>query len=438
MSAQLKLLKVKRFAPLFVTQFLGAFNDNMFKNAFVIIATYREDFTSFFNLDPNVTVPLSTAVFILPYFLFSSLAGQIADKYEKSRLIRILKIVELCLMLLAGLAFYSKNLDFLLAILFLLGMQATFFAPLKYSILTEHLHKDELVAGNGLVEAGAFLAILLGTVTGGYLVHQAEGLLEITGVVVLMSVIGYSASRYIPLSLIGDPNLKISKNFVLETVRMIRQVSKNNNVYQAILGISWFWFIGASFFSIIPIYSKEVLRGDELVTTFLFVTFAVGIAIGSMLCNWLLKGEIKADIVPWGGLGVSFFTGLTVFATGYHVLPPHSGLMTLSEFLSYSGNWLAPFCLMMVVVCGGIYAVPLYTIMLALSRRSHRARTVAANSVLNALFMVVSSLIISWMLSEMKISTLNIMKMLSVINILVVLMAFRKTNLPEGNLGVDN
>ncbi len=266
-ESQFHLLKTKRFLPLFITQFLGAFNDNLFKNALVILITYV--IADRAGMNPQVLVTMAAGVFILPFFLFSATAGQLADKYEKSHLIRIIKLVEIFLMIGAGIGFYFESPYFLLSVLFLMGTQSTFFGPIKYGILPEQLREDDLIGGNGIIESGTFIAILLGTIFGGLLILSDSGSTLISTMIVLVAISGWLISFQIPRTRPADPTLSVNYNFITETWNMISHARKNREVFLSILGISWFWLVGATFISQFSNYSKITLGGDEQVYTLL-------------------------------------------------------------------------------------------------------------------------------------------------------------------------
>lgn len=388
MVNQFNLLRLRRFLPLFLTQFLGAFNDNFFKNAMVILITYKLSAT--YNLNSEILITVAAGIFILPFFLFSAPAGQLADKFEKSKLIRITKLAEIVLALFACLGFYFHSVTLLMIVLFLIGTQSTFFGPMKYSILPDHLNTNELIAGNALIETGTFIAILIGTILGGVAASLHIGMTVVSGSMILIAILGYAASRYIPPSSIAAPNLKLDWNIVRESKAIIQQTFKNQDISLAILGISWFWLIGATYLSQFPTYAKDILNAEPSVVTILLTCFTAGIGIGSMLCNRLLKGKIHATYVPLAALGMSLFAIDLVFASEFSEV--HAGsLVTLREFLSYLPNWRVLFDLLMLAICGGVYIVPLYAMLQHSSEDSERSRVIAANNIVNALFMVVSA-----------------------------------------------
>lgn len=394
---QFELLKEKRFAPLFLTQFLGAFNDNLYKNALGILLIYGIS-TVNGSYNAEVLITMGLGVFILPYFLFSALAGQFADKFEKSFLIRVTKIAEIGIVILSGMGFYAHSLFLLMSVLFLLGTQATFFGPMKYSILPDCLKQNELIGGNALIEAGTNLAILLGTIAGSYLAGFHEGALLVFIALMIIAVAGYVTSLRIPIATINQPSLKINWNLLTETYNILQNTLKKHDLFLSILGISWFWLIGGTYLTQFPAYAKNVLGAQALVVTLFLTCFIVGIAIGSLLCNRILKGKVHATFVPLAALGMSIFAIDLVTASKHHV-HPGTTLITIGAFLSYLPDWRILIDLFLLAVCGGLYIVPLYAILQNESDPSYRSRVIASNNIVNAIFMVGASLITSVILS---------------------------------------
>jgi len=387
---QLSLLTQRRFLPLFVTQFLGAFNDNVFKNALVILITYR--LAQAFGYNAQIMTTLAAGIFILPFFLFSATAGQCADKFEKSRMIVIVKCVEVFLMLVAASGFFLQSVPLLMFVLFMLGVQATFFGPLKYSILPEQLYENELIAGNGLIEAGTFLSILLGTIFGGLLILAPLGEYFISFAVIAFALSGVYSSLYIPRSGVQNPNLKINYNFITETLRVIQYSKARWDIYLSILGISWFWLVGATFLAEFPVFTKDVLHANQNVVTFFFTLFSIGIGVGSLLCNRMLKGRVNATYVPLGALGITIFT-IDLFIAANHASSLYTNeIIGLATFLHAFNGWRIVFDLLLIAICGGIYTVPLYAILQQRSDKEFRARVIASNNIINALFMVGAAL----------------------------------------------
>lgn len=387
MSGQFKLLGERRFAPFFTTQFLGAFNDNLFKNALVVLLTFQA--ASWTALDPGILANLAAGIFILPFFLFSATAGQLADKYDKAYLSRLVKLLEIGIMVLAGIGFALHSLPLLLAALFLLGCHSTLFGPVKYAILPQHLHQDELVGGNALVEAGTFVAILVGTLAGGLLAGAGHPLwVALAGL--LVAVAGYFSSRAIPPAPAPEPGLYINPNPFTETWRNVGFAKENRTVFLSILGISWFWLYGALFLAQFPAYARNVLGGGESAVTLLLATFTVGIGLGSLLCERLSAKQVEIGLVPFGSIGLTLF-GLDLAWASPAVLPAGAPL-AFADLLAAPGTLRVLLALFMLGVFGGFFIVPLYALVQLRSAPGHRARIIAANNILNALFMVAGAL----------------------------------------------
>ena len=387
MSSQFKLLSERRFLPFFLTQFLGAFNDNFYKNALVVLMTFQA--ARFTTLAPGVLVNLAAGLFILPFFLFSATSGQLADKYEKSRLIRFTKLLEIAIMALASAAFALESLALMLATLFLMGTQSAIFGPVKYAILPVHLREEELVGGNALVESGTFVSILVGTIAGGLVIALPGGAGWVSAGAIAIAVLGYLASRSIPVAPAADPGLKIDWNPLTETWRNIGETRENRTVFLSILGISWFWFYGALFLSQFPGYAREVLGGDERAVTLLLAVFSVGIGVGSLLCERLSGRHVEIGLVPFGSIGLTLF-GLDLWWAS-PAGAPDAAPLALGALLAEPGTWRVLFDLVMIGVFGGFFIVPLYALIQTRSEAHRRSRIIAGNNILNALFMVVAA-----------------------------------------------
>jgi len=386
---QFSLLRQRRFLPLFLTQFLGAFNDNVFKNALIILIAFQAAESS--GLNSHTLINLSAGLFILPFFLFSASAGQLADKFEKARLIRFTKLLEVGIMACAFIGFYTQNIALLMTLLFFMGAQSTLFGPLKYGILPQHLTDAELVGGNGLIETGTFLAILLGTMLGGILIAvQGWGVQVVSLGVVGIALLGYWASRAIPIAAPVAPDLKLNWNPFTETVRNIGFARQNRTVFLSILGISWFWFLGSVYLTQLPNYTKLNLGANEQVVTLLLTLFSLGIGMGSLLCERLSGRMVEIGLVPFGSIGLSLF-GFDL----YFAAPAPLGLESsgLGAFLSHPGSWRIIFDIVLLGIFGGFYIVPLYALIQSRSASSHRSRIIAANNIINALLMVLSALL---------------------------------------------
>lgn len=384
---EFQLLKERRFLPLFTTQFLGAMNDNLYKNALIILIAFGIPLSSVVN--QNTLINLCAALFILPYFLFSAFAGQLADKFEKSSLISIVKCVEIIVACLAILGFYFNHLILLLSALFLLGTQATFFGPLKYSILPQHLEKTELIGGNGLIEMGTFLAILLGTMLGAILIGLPIGVIWVSAAMLMLAILGFLSSLWIPKAASQATNLKVDWNIFKQTFGLVKNVFHDPVIFYVIIGISWFWLYGSIFLTQIANYTKTVLGGDEHVTTLLLMTFSVGIGLGSVLCEWLSSKKIELGFVFIGCIGLTLFALDLSFSNS--TLPN----VTLNPwaFFTYEQNYRIVFDSLLMGAFGGLYLVPLYTLLQTQSSDAFRSRTIAANNIINAIFMVGASLL---------------------------------------------
>jgi 1-acyl-sn-glycerol-3-phosphate acyltransferase len=421
--SQFALLGTRRFLPFFLTQFFGAFNDNLFRNALVVSITYGAAVAAD---DAAVLTNLSQGLFILPFFLFSALAGQLADKYEKSRLIRQTRFVEVVLMLCAAVALYFGHLPSLFTLIFLLGVLATIFGPLKYSLMPQHLRQSELVGGNALVDSGTFLAILVGTICGGLLVptssaeHAAGGArhanVAAAITMVVIAVCTYLCARFIPRAEPTDPALKVNFNPLTSTWEVIRFASRTRAIFLSLLGISWFWLVGALILAQLPAYSKDVLGGDKTVFTLLLAAFSIGTALGSLACERLSGHKVEIGLVPLGSIG------MTVCLIDLYFEHPQAhaaagALMSWTQFLA-AGGWDVALDCALIGLFGGLFIVPLYALILSRSAESHRARIIACNNILNAGFMVLAAaLAIGWF--ELGFSIPQLFILAGVLNALV-------------------
>lgn len=388
----MSILKSRKFLPLFLTQFLGAFNDNLLKTALALLVTFqigRE-----LPVKSEILVPLSAGIFILPFFLFSATAGQFADKIDRAKIARIVKLAEIAIMLVAALGFLLPSVLLLFVTIFGMGVHSAVFGPVKYAILPQHLDGKELLEGNAYVEAGTFLAILLGTITGGVLIAQQGGAAIIAVACLAVAVAGYAASRFIPAAPGPQPDLVINTKFWDETRKIVAHTQDNLGVYRAILAISWFWFVGATYLSQFPAFARDALHGDESVVTLLLTLFSVGIAVGSVLCNRLLKGVVQPTYVPVAAIGMALF-GIDLFFATHNGMPHLAGapLVTAGAFVADIGNWRVLCDLFAIAMCGGLFAVPLYAIVQKRTDPAYLARMIAGMNIMNALFMVASSII---------------------------------------------
>ena len=383
------LMAQRRFLPLFVSQFMGAANDNLFKNAVAILVVYRLGAAS--GMSPQVLVTVAAGIFMLPYFLFSATAGQMADRFEKSRLMQIWKAIEIAIAVIGAWSLMAENTSGMLLVLFLLGFQATFTGPIKYAVLPEYLVESELIGGNALIEGGTFLAILAGTIAGGLLVLLDHGTIIVGVGSVLLASGGFATSLLLPRAHGGNAQVTVGRNPLRETAILLRMVGEKRDLRLSMLGISWFWLVGATYLSLFPAFAKHVLAADEHVVTVMLTMFSIGVGVGSMLCGKLLKGEVSAKHVPFAALGMTLFA----FDLWLASRPVHGGegLASLSEFLSHPASWRILGDLLAFSICSGIYIVPLYAILQSHSEERVRARVVAANNISNAAFVVVAALV---------------------------------------------
>ncbi len=385
---QFALLRQRRFAPFFWTQFAGAANDNLFKFAFTVMVTYQ---LSVGWLPPKLAGLVIGALFILPFLLFSATSGQLTDKWDKTRMFRFVKNLEIGIMLLVAWGFTSANVPVLLGCTFLMGLHSTLFGPVKFAYLPQVLRSSELTGGNGMVEMGTFVAILLGNVVGGLLVAAPEvGHTQVAVACVALALAGRAVAQLIPSAPATDPGLKVNWNPFTETWRNLRLAHGNLVVFRSLLGISWMWFFGAVFLSQFPSFAKEVLHGDERVASLLLVVFSIGIGTGSLLCEVLSRRHVEIGLVPLGAIGMSVFAIDLYFAS--RGLPPADGLH-LREFIAQPAHWRVMADLALLSLFAGLYSVPMYALIQMRSQPTHRARIIAANNILNALFMIASSVI---------------------------------------------
>jgi 1-acyl-sn-glycerol-3-phosphate acyltransferase len=385
--SQFQLLRERRFAPFFWTQFLGAGNDNVYKNALVIFVAFQA--ATLTAMSSNDLVNIAAAVFIAPFVLFSATAGQIADKFEKSRLIRLVKLFEIAIMVIGAIGFYRRDLVLLFLALGLMGVHSTLFGPVKYAILPQNLRPDELIGGNGLVEMGTFVAILLGEIVGGLAIAIKPNGPIIAGVTsIAIAAAGYLVSRAIPVTPAVAPQLRINWNPFTETAHNLRFAYGNRVVWLSMLGISWFWFYGATYLTQFANFTKDVLGGDEHVATLLLAIFSVGIGVGSLLCERLSGHKVELGLVPFGSIGLSLFA-IDLYFASRELVP--TGLSGIDGFLSVAAHWRVAADLVLLGMFGGFYIVPLYALIQERSAPEYRSRIIAANNILNAVFMVVSA-----------------------------------------------
>jgi 1-acyl-sn-glycerol-3-phosphate acyltransferase len=423
-SNQFSLLKERRFAPFFLTQFLGAFNDNIFRNGLIILLTFQS--VQVFGLNAGQLANIAGAIFILPFFLFSAISGQFADKYEKSRLMRIVKLIEIGLMFLATIAFMTHLYAALFLVLFLMGCQSTLFGPVKYAYLPQQLATHELIGGNALVESGTYLAIIFGLIVGGLSVAvDPDRQIVLSACLLSVAVFGYIASRQVPKTRAVDPQLRINWNAWTETWHIIGFAREDRSVFLSILGISWFWFFGSAMTLQIPAYTLDILHGNEEITTVLLVAFAVGVGIGSLLCERLSGRRLELGLVPFGSIGLSLFAIDLYYAQPVMHL---DAVASISEFLIRDGSKRVLFDLAMLGAFGGLYSVPLYALIQQRAKREHLSRVIAATNIINSLFMV-GAAALAIILLNFGFSIPQIFVALGILNAIVAIYIY--TLLPE-------
>ncbi|MDH5925303.1 MFS transporter [Vibrio lentus] len=417
-DSQSSLLTQKRFLPYFITQFLGAFNDNIFKNVLLLFVAFASVDT--LPISSNLFINLAAGLFILPFFLFSALAGVLADKYEKSWFIRKVKLLEVVIMSLGAIGFIYESYAILLLLLFLMGTQSAFFGPVKYALLPQQLESKELVSGNALVETGTFLAILIGTLGAGIIASEENSKLIAAVCIVTFAVLGYLASYFIPEAPSNAPDLKVKWQPITLTRQTLAIAKKDRPTFQALMAISWFWFLGATYLTQFPNFTKVYLNGTESAVAFLLALFSVGIAIGSLACDKLSNHRIEIGIVPMGSLGISIF-GFLMAVSIPEALPDFD---SFKSFVSYSDLWPLFAYLLLLGMSGGIFIVPLYSLMQFRAKPTERAQVIAGLNIYNSLFMVGSAVLGIVFLSVLQLSIPQLFALLAVFNTLVMFALF--------------
>ncbi|HEX2529850.1 MAG TPA: MFS transporter [Burkholderiaceae bacterium] len=420
-SSQFSLLAQRRFGPFFWTQFFGAFNDNVFKTALLTILTY--DAASWTEVNVALLNNLIPGLFILPFVLFSATAGQLADKFEKSRLVRYVKLLEIAIMAIAAVGWMMHVLWLLIAAVAGMGLHSAMFGPVKYAYLPQQLKPEELIGGNGITEMGTFVGILLGEVLGAMLVvHRPWGIGLVAGGTIAIALIGWLASRAIPYSPAPEPTLRINWNPFIETARNIGFSRRNRQVFLALLGNSWFWFYGAIMLAQFPMYAKQHLHGDHSVFVLLLTVFSLGIGAGSLLCEGLSGRKIEIGLVPFGSIGLSVF-GFDLYLASLvytNTLP-----VEVFGFMAQHGSYRILFDCLMIGVFGGMYIVPLFVVIQTRCDRSRLSRTLAGMNIMNALFMVAAALV-AMVLLKMGFTIPQIFMATAVMNALVAAYLFSR------------
>ncbi len=397
-TGRFSLFRTRRFLPLFITQALGAFNDNIFRNALVILVTYR--LAAQQSVDAGSLIALAGGLFILPFFLFSGLAGELADRYDKARLARIIKLAEIVLAVLAGLSLWLEWIPLMLFVLFLAGTQSTFFGPIKYSILPQHLADNELMDANAWIETATFLAILLGTLFGGLLILAGHGLAVVWAAMIAVAVAGWLAARRIPPAPAASPDLKVHRNIFASTMNILRIVLGRPRLFGAVMAISWFWMLGAVLLALVPVFTRTWLGGDETVTNYFIALFTVGIAVGSLGASRILKGAISLKLAPLAALLMTVALVDLWYATHQlHPLTEQEPLRSLGNFLSTSQGVRISLHFVLVAAFGGLFVVPFYAWLQHEADEVERSRVIAANNVMNALLMAAGQILLSAALS---------------------------------------
>lgn len=429
MASQFNLLTTRRFLPMFLTQFFGALNDNVFKQSLLLVFTYQ--LVSSNSYDTSTLNNLAALLFILPYFLFSATAGQIADRYEKANLTRWLKGAEIVIMSLATIGFLTKQLWLLLIALFLMGTHSTFFGPIKYAILPQILTEKELMSGNALFQTGTSLAILFGMILGGVVMAQSGGnLIWISLTVLIIAIAGFMSARFLLQQPINAPNLKINWNFLSTSISTLKYSYQIPPVFFAIIGISWFWFYGATYLTQIPQLTQQLLRGNETVVSLLLTLFSIGVGAGSLLCRRLSGAKVTLKLVPFGAIGLSIFAIDLYFAIqglpAVGAATVSTQLLGIGDILAQSAYWRVMFDIVMLGLSGGFYIVPIYAYLQEQSPETHRARIIASNNILNALFMVVSAVISIVVLSILELSLASLFLFTALLNAVVCFFVLKK------------
>ncbi|KGY07348.1 MFS transporter [Vibrio sinaloensis] len=415
---QTSLLGQKRFLPYFITQFFGAFNDNIFKNVLLLFVAFAG--VGALPISSNLFINLAAGLFILPFFLFSASAGVLADKYEKSWFIRKVKLAEIGIMCLGAIGFITESYVILLILLFLMGTQSAFFGPVKYALLPQQLKANELVPGNALVETGTFLAILLGTLGAGVIASAENAKYIAAGAVVLFAVFGYIASRSIPEAPASAPDLSFKWQPIKQTKQTIAIAKADKTIFLALMAISWFWFLGAAYLTQFPNFTKIYLNGNESAVSFLLALFSVGIAVGSLACDKLSNHRIEVGIVPIGSLGITIFGAL--MATSIPSYLPE--FESFAQFVSYQELWPLFAYLLLLGASGGVFIVPLYALMQQRAKVNQRAQVIAALNIYNSLFMVGSAVLGIVCLTVLDMTIPQLFTLLAVMNLLVAVYLF--------------
>lgn len=423
MASQFSLFRHRRFSAMFFTQFLGAFNDNVFKQALILILTYTA--ASQLNQSISLLTNLAALLFVLPFFLFSALAGQIADKYEKARLTQGVKFLEIVIMLLAAVGFWQAWYWLLFVALFLMGVQSAIFGPIKYAYLPEAMHKDELVGANGLFQTGTSLAILIGMMTAGVLLQLENATFWLIATTVIVAIFGFIAAKFLPKTPPHAKDLTINWNIFRTSFDIIQYLYGLPLLFFVIIGNSWFWFYGATFLTQTPEFSKVILHGNESVVILLLTLFSVGTALGSLLCKTLTKNQVSLRLLPIGIAGLSVFAiDLYLSLSNIHI----DGVVSygVGELFAMNGVWRVFGDLFLLGFFGGVYIVPMYAFMQTYAPISHRSRIVGANNIFNAIFMVGSAIFSIVILSVLQLDLPILFLITGIINAVFGVFLYKK------------
>lgn len=422
---------------MFITQFMGAFNDNLFKQALLLVLTYSV--ASQMGMKISTLNNLAAMLFILPYFLFSALAGQLADKYEKSKLTVNIKILEIVIMVIAVFGFFMQLYWLLFVALFLLGTQSTFFGPIKYAYLPQVMHEDELVGANGLFQMGTSLSILFGMIVAGVLTQLPNAYVWICTTVMLVAILGLMGAKNIPHTPATQPNLTVNWNIITTSWQTIQFLYGFPLLFFIILGNSWFWFYGATFLTQVPEFSKTILHGNEVVVIFMLGLFSVGVSIGSLLCKQFTKNQVSLKLLPFGIAGLSVFAINLFFSLRGigDIQISADKLLGITELLAVDGSVRVFMDLFFLGFSGGIYIVPLYAYMQAYAPKSHRARVIGANNIFNAIFMVTSAIVAIMVLSVLSLSLPQLFLITGVLNLIFGGFLYLKLHKHAGSMNIQ-
>jgi acyl-[acyl-carrier-protein]-phospholipid O-acyltransferase/long-chain-fatty-acid--[acyl-carrier-protein] ligase len=430
------VLRSRRFLPLFITQFLGALNDNFFKTSVVILVTYRT--SDEMHIPPQELVTFSGALYVFPYMLFCATAGKLADKYDKARIAFIIKLAEVGFMCLGAIGFLFHLIGFLFAVLLCMGAHSAFFSPVKYALIPDQLKSSELMEGNAFIEAGTFIAILVGTIAGGLMVLRPDGEVAVSIAVFIIAGLGVLSSAFILPANLRDPSVKVRYNILAETWDILSYVAVRRQLFKSILANSWFWFVAMTFLTLLPSFTKQVLGADEHVVTLFLTTFSIGIGIGSVTCGSLLSGNVSTRTVGWAGLGMSLFA-LDLYWISPHILALQSTahLLPLTSFLRASHSIRLIADVFLFSICGGFFIVPLYAVIQQQSEASKRAQIMASNNVMNAFFMVASAMM-TLVMFACRYTVADVFLVTAILNGVVALYLFTPAGRLTGNQGRAN